>query len=76
MNENVKNEIILSLGNQIVDWTDDTARTWITAEELDIEQDIIIEFIQNNVDDIFRDFDGIDTPTFSYNGWEYYKSLL
>ncbi len=75
ISEKLGKEIVLSLGNQLVDWTDDTSKTWVTAEELDIDNQIVIEFIQNNLEVIFRDFDGVDTAVFSYEGWAYYESL-
>ena len=68
-------QIIISLGNQLVDWTDDTARTWTTAEELGIDVKLVEECISDEFGSIFRDFDGVDNPIFSYEGWEYYESL-
>lgn len=75
MHNKLKDEIILSLGNQIVDWTDDTATTWVTAQDLDIDVQLVEDCIVNNLGSIFRDYDGVDKPVFSYEGWEYYESL-
>ena len=73
--QELQNEIILSLGNQLVDWTDDTAATWTTANELNLHKDIVNEFVERNLESIFRGFDGYDKPLFSYEGWQKYEEL-
>ncbi len=65
----------MSLGNQIIDFTDDTSITWITAEELSIDREIINEFVRAKLEIIFRDFDGEESVLFSYDGWKYYQRL-
>lgn len=75
MTEALKNEIILSLGNQIVDFRDDIAKTWETANTLELSHDMVIEFVQDNLGSIFSDFDGFDKACFSYEGWDYYETL-
>ncbi len=63
------------MGNQIIDFTDDTSITWITAEELSIDREIINEFVRAKLEIIFRDFDGEESVLFSYDGWKYYQRL-
>ena len=41
----------------------------------DIDNELVIKFIQDNLGATFRDFDGFDTVLFSPEGWEYYTSL-
>ncbi len=75
MEQSLKDQIILSLGDQLVDWIDDIASTTITANQLGIDEELVIEVVRNNLESIFRDFDGIDNPIFSIEGWEYYEGL-
>jgi len=73
--QSLHDRIVLSLGDQLVDWSDDIASTTITANELGIDEELVTAFVQNNLGGYFRDFDGIDNPIFSIEGWDYYQAL-
>jgi hypothetical protein len=63
----LQDQIILNLGNQIVGLDDDTAATYVTADELELPKEIINAVI-GVLPEIFRDYDGIDSASFHLTG--------